>query len=431
MKLIQNLLKSNSIFVLAQFSILTISIFYIVPTYTDELITEIKRDCIISYSGDDFCWFHPRLATIPIIDNNGYPRILMTLQKHLMVSDYYSGIYISYTDDGGKTWTTPQLVPELDWVKEEDGVTASVCDVTPGWHQKTKKYLAIGIRVRYDDKGHQVRDRAGRVEGVYAVYDPVNNKWTNWKKLDFKGELENCFSTMPGCTQWIVEDDDSILLPIYFAKTIEDNNKNYSATVIRYTFDGENLKFVENGDILTLNIPRGLCEPSLTKFQGKYYLTLRNDERGYVTCSDDGLHYKPIKPWVFDDGSELGSYNTQQHWATHSDGLFLIYTRKGANNDHIIRHRAPLLIAQVNPDYDNICVIRNTEKIVFPERGATMGNFGVYPVSPNETWVTVGEGMFNNARARGAQGCVLLGRIVWSTPNKQVTHIFKPFPNKN
>ena len=45
--------------------------------------------------------------------------------------------------------------------------------------------------------------------------------------------------------------------------------------------------------------------------------------------------------WTFDDGSELGNYNTQQHWVTHSDGLFLVYTRRGADNDDIARHRAP------------------------------------------------------------------------------------------
>ncbi|HPP58034.1 MAG TPA: sialidase family protein [Candidatus Hydrogenedens sp.] len=393
-----------------------------------DLSFKIETQCAFNYDGDDFCWFHPRLATIPIITNNGYPLILMTLQKHLIVSDYYSGMYTSQTVDGGKTWTSPQPVPELDWIKEDDGLIASVCDVTPGWHAPTKKYLAIGIRVRYDSKGHQVRDRARRVEGAYAIYDPIGNRWTNWLTLQVGGELTNTFSIMPGCTQWLINEDGTILLPIYFAKTQDDNNENYSATVTHFKFDGQKLEFIEHGDIITHNIPRGMCEPSLAKYKNKYYLTLRNDEKGYVTWSEDGLHYKPIKPWLFDDGTELGSYNTQQHWAVHSDGLFLVYTRKGANNDHIIRHRAPLFIARVNADPDALCVVRSTEKVVFPERGATMGNFGVSAVSPEETWVTVGEGMFKNARQRGAQGCVLVGRIIWSKPNQQVIPLLNSFP---
>ena len=389
---------------------------------------KIETQCAFSYDGEDFCWFHPRVATIPIIQNNGYPRILMTLQKHLKVSDYYSGLFTSYTDDGGKTWTAPQPVPELDWVKEEDGLIASVCDVTPGWHSATKKYIAIGVRVRYDSQGNQVRERARRVDGAYAVFDPTENCWTNWQTMELGGDLSNTFSIMPGCTQWLVEPDGTILLPIYFANTKDDNSKNYSATVVRFKFDGQKLIYITNGNILTHSVPRGLCEPSITKYRNTYYLTLRNDEKGYVTWSKDGLHFEPIKPWLFDDSTELGSYNTQQHWASHSDGLFLVYTRKGANNDHIIRHRAPLFIAQVNPDPEKLCIIRNTEKIVLPERGAEMGNFGVFPVSPDETWVTVGEGMFNDARQRGAQGCVLIGKILWSIPNQQVISTFPHFP---
>ena len=46
--------------------------------------------------------------------------------------------------------------------------------------------------------------------------------------------------------------------------------------------------------------------------------------------SKDGLQYGPIHDWTFDDGSDLGSYNTQAHWLVHSDGLFLSYTRRGA-----------------------------------------------------------------------------------------------------
>lgn len=94
---------------------------------------------------------------------------------------------------------------------------------------------------------------------------------------------------------------------------------------------------------------------------------------------------------VWDDGADLGNYNTQQHWVTHSNGLFLVYTRKGAHNDHVFRHRAPLFIAQVDPE--KLCVVRSTERVLVPERGARLGNFGVAEVSENETWVTVAEWM--------------------------------------
>src|SRR5690606_4962027 len=131
---------------------------------------------------------------------------------------------------------------------------------------------------------------------------------------------------------------------------------------------------------------RGLAEPSLTRFGDRYFLTIRSDEAGYVASSTDGLHFDPVKKWTFDDGSDLGNYNTQQHWVTHSDSLYLVYTRRGANNDHVFRHRAPLFMAKVDPE--RLCLIRSTERVLVPEKGARLGNFGVVDVSPTVTWVT-------------------------------------------
>jgi hypothetical protein len=172
--------------------------------------------------------------------------------------------------------------------------------------------------------------------------------------------------------------------------------------------------------MLTRQGGRGLCEPSVVPFRGKYYLTLRNDQCGYATVSDDGLDYAPIETWCFDDGAELGSYNTQQHWLAHRDGLFLVYTRRGADNDHIVRHRAPLFMAAV--DTENLRVLRATEKVVVPERGAEMGNFGAVAINENESWVTVSEGMFmKDSKERGAEGATFVARILWTTPNTPAT----------
>ena len=60
----------------------------------------------------------------------------MTLQKHLRVSDHYSGLHVLETDDLGRTWRGPTAVPELDWetepasVGEGGGATIAVADVT-------------------------------------------------------------------------------------------------------------------------------------------------------------------------------------------------------------------------------------------------------------------------------------------------------------
>ena len=151
---------------------------------------------------------------------------------------------------------------------------------------------------------------------------------------------------------------------------------------------------------------------------------MRNDLRGYVAVSDDGLHYGPPQPWTFDDGEELGNYNTQQHWVVHSEGLFLVYTRRGAGNDHVFRHRAPLFIGRVDPD--RLCVIRESERVVVPERGARLGNFGITAASPQESWVVVAEWMQTGppdpfdctvCERYGSDNTIFIARLHWNRPN--------------
>jgi hypothetical protein len=371
----------------------------------------IRLETVLEHDDRKFLWFHPRVAPIPAIE--GPPSVVMTLQKHLQVSDFYSGLSVMRTGDLGRTWSGPDARPELDWVREADGVIIAVADVTPGWHDPTGKLLAVGARVRYGSKGQQLEDKARAHQTAYAVHDPETGTWSRWKVLEMPAGEKFNFARS-ACAQWLVQDDGTILLPFYFAPSA---TAPHSVTVVQCSFDGKELRYLRHGDEIALNVVRGLVEPSLVRFGGRYYLTIRNDVKGYVTAGDDGLHYAPIRPWTFDDGSELGSYNTQQHWLVHSDGLFLVYTRRGADNDHIFRHRAPLFIAQVDPNA--LRVIRATERVAVPERGATLGNFGAAAINEHESWITVAEGVWNDdARRRGARGALFVARVLWSRPNK-------------
>jgi hypothetical protein len=373
----------------------------------------VKLDVVKQELSPEFCWFHPRVAAVPGAGREGLPAVVMTLQKHLVVSDHYSGLWTMRTDDLGKTWTGPTEIPELAWVHQPGGVIFAVADVTPGWHAPTGKLIAIGCSVRYGKDGGQLADVRRFSQTAYAVHDPSSGQWSKWQILEMPAD-DKFNSARNGCSQWLVQPDGTLLVPIYFAKA---DGMPASVTVVHCEFDGQKLTYLKHGDELSLNVVRGLCEPSIVAFQGRYYLTIRNDIKGYVTVSDDGLHYRPIKPWTFDDGSELGSYNTQQHWLAHSDGLFLSYTRRGANNDHIPRNRAPIFLAQVDPE--KLCVIRKSEKPIIPERGAMLGNFGAASISPSESWVTDAEYMLaNQPSPRGANGSVFAARILWSKPNE-------------
>jgi len=381
----------------------------------EPLTYAIQLDTIIKHDDRQFLWYHPRAVAWQPNDKNQPRQALITLQKHLRISDYYSGLYVMDSNDLGKTWSAPDLKPSLDWRMTSTGINIAVADVTPGWHAPTGKVIAVGAQVRYGKKGEQLEDEPRAHQTAYTIYDPATKQWSDWK-LAPTPEGEQFNFARSACSQWLVQDDGTILLPFYHGRNAKEP---YRVTVIAYTFDGQQLKYLKHGNELTLPVVRGLCEPSLVRFQGKYYLTLRNDLKGYVTISDDGLNYQPITPWLFDDGKELGSYNTQQHWLSHSDGLFLVYTRRGANNGHIIRHRAPLFIAGVDPK--TLRVKRQTERVLIPERGGEMGNFGTSAISPNESWVTVSEGLWNeDSRNRGAEGATFIARVKWSKPNRDV-----------
>ncbi|MBI5801654.1 MAG: exo-alpha-sialidase [Verrucomicrobia bacterium] len=374
----------------------------------------VKLETVMKHDDGKFLWFHPRAAAIPS-RAVGDPSVVMTIQKHLKISDYYSGLHFMTRAGSNAPWVGPVLPPELDWRQMPEGVTISVADVTPGWHAPTGRLLAIGCQVRYSPKGKQLEDVRRAHQTVYAVFDPKGERWTPWQVLDLPGDEQFDFARN-ACAQWLVKPDGTLLVPLYIGKSTKDR---FSTTVAECRFDGTKLTFVRNGTVLRLDVARGLYEPSLTTFQGRYFLTLRNDLKGYVSVSDDGLQFSEAKPWLFDDGAELGSYNTQQHWLAHSDGLFLIYTRRGANNDHIVRHRAPLFMAQVHPE--TLQIMRRTEKVVVPERGAELGNFGASAISATESWVTVSEGMFmKDSKQRGAEGATFVARILWARPNKLV-----------
>ncbi|MBT4277039.1 MAG: hypothetical protein HOD39_19065 [Verrucomicrobia bacterium] len=113
--------------------------------------------------------------------------------------------------------------------------------------------------------------------------------------------------------------------------------------------------------------------------------------------------------------------STQQHWMRHSDGLFLVYTRKTEKNTNVIRWRAPLYVARVDTEKRHL--IRATERIVIPmsddgisqpDQVALMGNFHITNASARESWITVGDWL----PRQETRGRMHLARIQWSRPNQ-------------
>ena len=374
----------------------------------------LSRDVPTKYFDGEHCWCHARAGIVPGGGQGNMPRVVMTMNTmDLDGSDVFKGIYDLHTDDLSKSWTEPRELTSMAPRHETiDGVERPVAasDFWPKWHKASKTLLGTGHSVVYTPEWKIVAKRPRHT--IYAEYDPKAGQWNGWKKLAMPAEPK--FNNAgAGCTQRLDEPDGTILLPIYF----KPPDSNTRVAVMRCEFDGNRLEYVNHGSELGIDdTTRGVGEPSIATFGGKYFLTVRHDKRAYITSGDDGIHFAQLQPWTFDDGSELGSYNTQAHWVTHSDALYLVYTRRGLNNDHVFRHRAPLVMAQVDPE--RLCVLRDTEVHLVPERGARLGNFGVTDVSPEETWVTVTEWMQpKGCEKYGSDGSVHVARIHWNRPN--------------
>lgn len=367
----------------------------------------IQLDVVSEGYDGKTCWFHPRAGAIP----GATPTVVLTLQQlNLKRSDVFYPVVSRFSTDLGAKWspivehTATLGRHRLDATREE-----AICDFTPKWHAATGRLLGTGHTVFYaNDVLMAVRPR----DTVWSVYDPKAQTWSAWAKLKMPDESKFACAGA-GSTQRVDLENGDILLPIY---SKEIAGKAYFSTVVRCRFDGQSLRYLGHGSEHTVDVDRGLYEPSLARFGGRYFLTLRNDRAAYVARSTDGLHFDEPRKWTFDDGADLGSYNTQAHWVAHEDGLFLTYTRRGADNDNVARHRAPLFIAQVDPE--RLVVRRATERVLVPNKGAQLGNFAVVDVNERETWVTTSEGMApGNPAQYGSNGRVYAARLIWEKPN--------------
>ncbi len=151
-------------------------------------------------------------------------------------------------------WSAPVLPEELDWQRQPDGVTLSVADVTPGWHEKTGRLIAIGCRVRYSEAGKQLDDVKRAHQTVYAIFDPNSSEWTPWQVLELP-EVDEFDFARNACAQWLVKEDGNLLVPLYIGKNAKDR---YSTTVAECRFDGKELVFVKHGNVLRLDVARAL-----------------------------------------------------------------------------------------------------------------------------------------------------------------------------
>ena len=345
------------------------------------------------------CWFEPTAARIPAGRNGAVSRA-MVCASQLTGSDIGPHHY-TWSHDCGAHWSNPAQSQSLQVNPQSEDVFEKPW-MSPFHHQASDTLLMIGRTCFTQDtlptpglKGETHALWAPRARKLALTPDLIHSRWIPergdfapreriaWQSLFAEEGVRRVFTS--DVCQKVELPDGSILCPV----TVGGDDSRGRAAVLRLTWDGETMQAVAGGGVLTCDDVRGFHEPSLVKCGERFLLTLRNDICGYVTGSADGLDFSPPKPWTFDDGQDLGSYNTQQHWLLRDDALFLVYTRRSEMSNGVVRDRAPLFMAEVDPE--RLCIVRDTERVIIPENGARMGNFCTLNVDSDEAWVITGE----------------------------------------
>ena len=369
----------------------------------------VERSTVLTSAGS-FHWSQSRPAVVPGM-------VIVTTQEiEKRGSHGYRDIYITQTTDGAKTWSKPRRIDALKRKVYEDGVERVFGDVCPQWHEKTGKLLVTGKCFGFlaNPNDNKAKDDRSLERVAYAVWSPESDEWSGMKIMEMPATDHHgnpIIEPNAGCHQRVDLADGHVLLPIRYRA--DAKKRVYTTIVARCSFDGATLSYVEHGSEHTISIPRGLYEPSVCEFNGRFYLTMRGEQNGHVTYSEDGLNYHDTTEWKFDDGNPLLSANAQQHWIVQKNGLYLVYSRKGAANDHVFRNRAPVFIAKV--DTETMHVVRATEQVLMPETGLDLtGGFAPVNLNDNETWVVSSEMAFPESR-KDENNRVLLARILWKT----------------
>lgn len=206
---------------------------------------DFSVDLHVAYEGFDGekSWFQPRIAWT---GNSGEYTLIMQ-PWYISQSDLFGVYHEMKSFDGGLSWSNPYSLEEYlgDRYEDEGNVVVRIADVNTQHHYKSNRILAIGGVVRYKDW----KQTSAVKQTCYFSFNPLTNSWSDYKVLTMPN-LSLFDYSYPGCSQWVELPNGDILQPF---RMWDNNTGQFSCTVARCSFDGNDLNFVEYGNVLNLD----------------------------------------------------------------------------------------------------------------------------------------------------------------------------------
>ncbi|GGD88418.1 hypothetical protein GCM10010911_53670 [Paenibacillus nasutitermitis] len=327
-------------------------------------------------------------------------------------SDSVFALAYSVSDDLGDTWSERTMLPYQRRMMP-NGFPGILVNPIPVYHEASGKVIILGVIATYDSD-----TQMGQYPG-YAYYDPATDTFSSdFYIMDYPAT----FAVSGGAIPYIADNGD-IYWPIRAAQDAPNETYN-SIRIAKLTFDGTTLTYVSQSEeiygtgLLDGDGGRGGGEAHLTKSGNTYYLAIR-DNPGYpnkTAISTDLSNWSTPVDLAWDDGTPVtGASNTQIRWITHSNDLYLTYTRHSTDPDNtaVYRNRAPIWIAKFDTATQRI--IRGTERILINMNGdgQPMGSgFSVTNATQETSFL---------ATAELYSGRTMVARLNWDTPNALAT----------
>lgn len=381
-------------------------------TSIDPLIAQTSSNYVFaSVPGSGEAWGLTKATAAPQASGNAAIFMCMTPTRY--ADDEYDA-YWTQSLNKGITWTAPVNIPGYERILQPDGqYELAHIDACPLYHPPTNQVIVTAYDYYYRTEGSTAPQppRFSR----YVIRRP-DGTWTDPQVFDLQDPNQqdiSCSGSQP-----LFLPNGNIITPLSYRPL--DHDERRVVTTAIWSFDGDTLTLVDRGDDLEYPVGQGLYEPNIaTTDYETFYLAIRaDDQHGYVTRSVDGLHWDPMLPWTFDDGTDVVINRTQQHWFAHSSGLFLVYYRKSDTNANVGRYRTPTYISRFDPT--TMRLVRSTEIAILPQRGdgsdiATTyrgGNPSTTPIGPFES--IIADGQYNYTNFEGSVG---IGEVRWTQRN--------------